>query len=105
MKNGWSIKADPPHQEPILVRYPLRITDKKAAMNKAAKAGVELGEWFISPLHNQIEYIEMYGYQWGMCPEAEKAAQQVVNLPLHPRVSQSTAKKNIAFICQFEQVV
>jgi hypothetical protein len=31
-------------------------------------------------------------YEIGMCPEAEKAAEQVVNLPLYLRVSEKTVK-------------
>jgi hypothetical protein len=38
-----------------------------------------------------------------MCPEAEKAAREVVNLPLHPRASEKTAVKTIKFITSFTQ--
>ena len=102
---GWRVKAKDGNQEPVLVRYPVRITGKDVAMNAAAKAGIELGNWFISPLHNQIEKIEMYDYCWGMCPEAEKAACEVVNLPLHRRVSERTARKTVEFVCNFERAI
>jgi hypothetical protein len=36
-----------------------------------------------------------------MCPEAEKAAREVVNLPLHLRVSEKTTVKTIEFITGF----
>ena len=102
-KRGWSITHPPDYTDPVLVRYPVRVNDKDAVLNAAEKEGIELGSWFISPLHNQIEKIEMYDYKWGMCPEAEKAAREVVNLPVHPRVSTATASKVVDFICKFEQ--
>jgi len=38
-----------------------------------------------------------------MCPEAEKAAREVVNLPLHPRASEKTVEQSIDFITGFTQ--
>jgi len=40
-----------------------------------------------------------------MCPEAEKASSQVVNLPLHPRTNEKTAEKTVEFITGFTQAV
>ena len=90
---GWA--------EPVLVRYPVRIKEKQKALAQAAKAGIELGSWFECPLHPIETPLASYDYESGMCPEAEKAARQVVNLPLHPRVSEKTAAKTIEFITGF----
>lgn len=86
---------------PVLVRYPLRIAEKTEALEQAAKAGIELGSWFECPLHPTETPLASYDYEPGMCPEAEKAAGQVVNLPLHPRVSEKTAVKTVEFITSF----
>ncbi|MHC4147214.1 MAG: DegT/DnrJ/EryC1/StrS family aminotransferase, partial [Planctomycetota bacterium] len=49
---GWrSNKYDRDLTEPVLVRYPVRITEKRKALGQAAKAGIELGSWFECPLH------------------------------------------------------
>jgi len=89
--------------EPVLVRYPVRITEKDEALKKAAKAGVELGSWFECPLHPIETPLTSYDYKLGMCPEAEKAAREVVNLPLHPRASEKTVEQSIDFITGFTQ--
>jgi dTDP-4-amino-4,6-dideoxygalactose transaminase len=102
-QHGWEITKVPEHTEPILVRYPVRITDKNGAIIAAAKHGIELGTWFISPLHNVTKKLEMYDYIWGMCPVAEKATREVVNLPLHLRTSERTAHRTFEFICKFQQ--
>jgi dTDP-4-amino-4,6-dideoxygalactose transaminase len=87
--------------EPVLVRYPVRIKEKQKALAQAAKAGIELGSWFECPLHPIETPLASYDYKLGMCPEAEKAAREVVNLPLHLRVSEKTTVKTIEFITGF----
>jgi dTDP-4-amino-4,6-dideoxygalactose transaminase len=74
--------------DPVLVRYPVRVRDKARALQEAASAGVELGSWFECPLHPIETPMHEYGYTPGLCPEAELASQEVVNLPLHPRTDE-----------------
>jgi dTDP-4-amino-4,6-dideoxygalactose transaminase len=90
--------------EPVLVRYPVRITEKDKALAQAAKAGIELGSWFECPLHPIETPLALYDYELGICPEAEKAAREVVNLPLHPRASERTVERSVDFITGFTQV-
>lgn len=89
---------------PVMVRYPLRIEEKGEALEQAARAGVELGSWFECPLHPIETPLASYDYEIGMCPEAEKAGREVVNLPLHPRANEETARKSVDFITGFTQV-
>jgi perosamine synthetase len=102
---GWkSRNYDRDTMQPVLVRYPVRITEKQKALAKAAKAGVELGSWFECPLHPIETPLTSYDYELAMCPEAEKASREVVNLPLHPRTNEKTTLKTIEFISGFTQV-
>jgi dTDP-4-amino-4,6-dideoxygalactose transaminase len=103
-EKGWiSREYDKSVMDPVMVRYPLRITEKSKALKEAAVAGIELGSWFECPLHPIETPLEAYDYKIGMCPEAEKAAKEVVNLPVHPRTSEKTVKKTVDFITQFSQ--
>ena len=103
-QEGWSIhRTDSAIAEPVLVRYPVRIDGKSEALEKAAGAGIELGSWFESPLHPIETPLEVYDFKPGSCPQAEKAAQEVVNLPLHPRVNEKTARRTVEFITGFNQ--
>ncbi|MHC4555694.1 MAG: DegT/DnrJ/EryC1/StrS family aminotransferase [Planctomycetota bacterium] len=102
---GWQgRKYDRNVAEPIMVRYPVRIKEKNKALAEAAKAGIELGSWFECPLHPIETPLASYDYEIGMCPEAEKAGHEVVNLPLHPRVNERTVKKSVEFITTFTRV-
>lgn len=103
---GWqSRKYNRDLAEPIMVRYPVRISGKDKALALAAKAGIELGRWYECPLHPIETRLAFYDYELGMCPEAEKAASQVVNLPLHPRANKTTVVRSADFIADLTQVV
>ena len=101
-ERGWRIPQVPDYMEPVLVRYSIRVTDKWQAIDQAAGAGVELGSWFEAPLHPRETKHELYHYQWGMCPQAERAANEVVNLPVHPRTSEKTIRRTVEFIEKFK---
>ena len=103
-EKGWTPRQyDNTTMNPVMVRYPVRITEKDKALQQAAHAGVELGSWFECPLHPIETPLEAYDYKIGMCPEAERAGKEVVNLPLHPRTSEKTIKRTIDFITTFTQ--
>jgi perosamine synthetase len=104
-KQGWPMRNyDKEIMNPVMVRYPVRIKEKDEAIQQAASAGIELGSWFECPLHPIETPLEKYDYKPGMCPEAEKAGREVVNLPLHPRVTEKTAKRTVEFITRFTKI-
>ena len=104
-EKGWYPRRyDNSTQDPVMVRYPVRIDRKDDAMEMAAAAGVELGSWFECPLHPIETPLDKYDYTIGVCPQAEKASKEVVNLPLHPRVSEATVRRTVDFITQFKQM-
>lgn len=103
-QKGWKAREyNQDEIDPVMVRYPVRIKEKNKALEEAAGAGIELGSWFECPLHPIETPLRAYDYEPGICPEAEKAAKEVVNLPVHPRVSEETAKKTVDFITSFTQ--
>jgi dTDP-4-amino-4,6-dideoxygalactose transaminase len=104
-QKGWrGLEYDKSVMQPVMVRYPVRIVEKNKAIAEASKAGIELGSWFECPLHPIATPLEAYDYEIGMCPQAEKAGNEVVNLPLHPRVSEKTAKRTVDFITCFTEI-
>jgi dTDP-4-amino-4,6-dideoxygalactose transaminase len=36
-----------------------------------------------------------------MCPQGERAGKEVINLPLHARVTEKTVEKTVAFVKEF----
>ncbi len=81
----------PAGSEPALVRYPVRVPDRDAAV-KAMSRHVVLGEWFTSVLE-EADTPSHGGYVGGSCPRAEEVSRYLVNLPTHPRVTAEDAER------------
>lgn len=95
---GFSaLSAKVPEGLPLL-RYPVRVANKQEILAKAKKHRVEIGSWFEVPLHPEGTRMEEFGYREGMCPEADRASREVVNLPTHLKVDESTAEKTLDFL-------
>jgi dTDP-4-amino-4,6-dideoxygalactose transaminase len=81
-----------------LVRYPVRVDNKEEVLRRAEREGVEIGSWFEVPLHPAGTRMEDFAYQTGTCPEAERAAREVVNLPTHRKVTERIAERTLRFL-------
>jgi perosamine synthetase len=86
-----------------LLRYPVRVANKWDLLRLAIRRAVEIGSWFERPLHPRKTRHEDFGYEEGMCPEAERAAREVVNLPTHLRVSRRTAEHALEFLRRYAE--
>jgi perosamine synthetase len=83
----------PQNSQAVMVRYPVRVKDKAQKLSMAQKMWLELGDWFVSPLHPLMDNWERLGYRTGSCPVAEELCHTVVNLPTHPGVTREEAAK------------
>ena len=70
--------------EPAWVRYPVRVADRDAAMKVLRRFAVP-GTWFTSVQEEAVRPT-INGYVQGSCPNAERAARELINLPTHQRV-------------------
>lgn len=82
---GFPAPSLPAPAECAMLRYPLWVQDRPAAVRHARRHAV-LGTWFTSVLE-ESEDLAAQGYVPGMCPRAEAAAEHLVNLPIHSRVT------------------
>jgi dTDP-4-amino-4,6-dideoxygalactose transaminase len=86
-------------EESRLLRFPLLVGNKKALLDSARDERIELGSWFETPLHPvPMEQHALFGYTVGGCPNAERAAERIVNLPLHARVAPEEADRIARFV-------
>ena len=72
--------------DPVFLRYPVSVRDKERLLAAARGKRIEIGDWFLSPVHPNLEGWEKAGYRKGMCSNAEKACEQVINLPTHSKI-------------------
>ncbi|HDK27931.1 MAG TPA: aminotransferase class I/II-fold pyridoxal phosphate-dependent enzyme [Candidatus Atribacteria bacterium] len=95
------LDIEPPYEPEYAVhtylKFPLLVKDRKKIFKEAEKERIELGDWFISPIHPITKNLEYWHYKWGENPIAEKISQHIVNLPTHTKISEDY----VAHIAQF----
>lgn len=96
-ERGWQVGAVPKGAEPVYLRYPVRAANKWEMLSRAEDARVEMGSWFESALHPIRSSLDRFGYHRGECEVAEQTACEILNLPLHPRVSLEEAERIAEF--------
>jgi perosamine synthetase len=87
---GLDTPEPPAAADPVFVRYPVAVADRGRVIQQLSRR-VALGRWFSSVLQESARP-EVAGYVRGSCPQAEKAATHLVNLPTHPRVTLEDAR-------------
>lgn len=66
--------------------YAIRTPDRARWMEELKKAGVSTGIHYPFPLH-ELKAFEFLGYKHGQFPNAEKAAAEVLSLPMFPELT------------------
>jgi perosamine synthetase len=84
--------------KPVFLRYPLLVNDKKQILKVAQKMKIEMGDWFVSPVHPNLDGWEKVGYQKGTCPIAENICKHIINLPTHRMIKEEEIGRAIDFI-------
>jgi dTDP-4-amino-4,6-dideoxygalactose transaminase len=86
LKNGADFVAPKIVPGHSYLRYTIFATSTDAVKNyvrKAKAAGIQLGDWYTTPIAPQGVHYEKIGYTSGSCPNAERLAQVTFNLPTH----------------------
>lgn len=85
---GVTVPYTPDGYQHVYHQYTVRIPAEKREgfCNFLQERGIGYAVFYPVPIHQQKVYLEL-GYQDHL-PEAEKAAQEVVSLPIHPGLSQ-----------------
>jgi perosamine synthetase len=91
--------------EEVILRYPIRVANKNEVLRKALDHHLEIGSWFEVPLHPDGTDMAALGYREGMCPEAEKATKEVINLPTHDKITLGELKRIIKFLSKYARPV
>lgn len=102
--NGWETLPRP--DGTILLRYPVRVENKEYLLRNARTRRIEMGSWFESPLHpTPLSQHHHFNYELGSCPNGELAAKQVVNLPLHNRMTFRETQRIVDFFLEHAKPV
>jgi dTDP-4-amino-4,6-dideoxygalactose transaminase len=69
----------------IFNQYVIRVARRAEAMNHLKERGVGCEIYYPMPMHLQ-KCFENLGYHEGDCPEAERAAEEVLAIPVYPEL-------------------
>jgi perosamine synthetase len=84
-----------------LIRFPMEIGKRDNCIEHSKNNGVELGEWFTSPVSDTGIDQEIFQYKMGSCPVAEKTCSRVVNLPLHNNLNDKDRQAIVEVVKQY----
>ena len=89
--------------EPVFHQYTLRVDSKvrKSFMEHLVKNEVGCGVYYPLAVYNQPLYQSM-GFKKRLCPNAEKAAEEVLSIPVHPALSKQDLEKIVSVIRNFK---
>jgi dTDP-4-amino-4,6-dideoxygalactose transaminase len=88
------------NEEHTYLKYPLLVRDRNQFLLEAQRNKVQLGDWFLSPIHPIKENFAKWYYNWGSCPIAEKISQHIINLPTDYNINEYFMTKLNRFLQQ-----
>jgi dTDP-4-amino-4,6-dideoxygalactose transaminase len=92
----------PDGADPVLLRYPVRVGDKTKILAEAKWRGFDIGDWYSHPVDRPESLTDdAIGYQAGSCPEGERAAREVINLPMGRGVTEQLALRMVELLKEF----
>jgi dTDP-4-amino-4,6-dideoxygalactose transaminase len=91
----------PPHIKPIYHIYCIRSKNRDGLKQHLKARGIETGIHYPIPLHLQPVYQNL-GYNAGNFPETEKAANEILSLPMYPELTDAQAQQIVDAIKEFK---
>ena len=92
--------SEPSWSRAVYHLYVVRTTDREGLMNHLKKAGIGTGIHYPIPLHLQKAYTSLQ-YRLGDFPVTEKAAAEIVSLPMFPQLTSQQQARVVEEILQF----
>lgn len=84
------------------LRYTMRLNDADGLRRLAAERGVFLGDWYDQVVGPKSINPGDFGYLWGSCPRAERAAKEVINLPTNPNLNEKDRLKVVLIVKEWK---
>ncbi len=83
---GLTLPVERPDSTHVYHQFAIRVPDRVGVQRRMTERGVQTAVYYPLPLHLQPLYREL-GYRAGDFPEAERAANEVLCLPMYPELT------------------
>lgn len=80
------------------LRYTVRVKDPQKIFQAGKKKHIIFGNWYDNVIYPKETDLSALGYEKGSCPKAEKASQEVVNLPSYPKLSDKDIERVVKVV-------
>ncbi len=99
---GVATPVVPDGYEHVFHQYTIRVGDGKrdGLITHLQEKGIGCGVYYPVPIHQQTFYVKDLGYNQTL-PEAERAAQEVLSLPVHPDLSESDLEAIVTAVNEY----
>lgn len=94
------LPAELPHAEHVYHQFVIRVPRRDQLREHLRSRGVDTQVYYPLPLHLQPCYVGL-GYRAGDFPEAERAAREVLALPIYPELSPPMQEHVVKAIAEF----
>lgn len=84
-------------------QYTLRTAARDDLKKHLSEAEIDSAVYYPGPLHTQPAYAR-FGYKQGDMPEAEKACQQVLSLPVYPELPDDSVRRVAESVREFQKL-
>ncbi len=81
----------------VYAQYTIRVPDRTSLGNKLKEKGIPTAIYYPVCLHEQPVFASC-GYKLGCFPVSEKAAKEVISLPMHPHLNEDTQNQIVAAV-------
>lgn len=85
-------------KEAALLRFPILMPHANDVVSYMRKKGIYLGRWYSNIIDPIGSNVHVSGYRIGSCPNAERLAHTIVNLPTYPLMSDKDVKKVVHYL-------
>lgn len=88
------------YARPVYHLYVIQCDDREGLRDRLQERGVASGLHYPRPIHLQDCLREAYGYQDGMCPEAERICGRILSLPIFAEMTEAQVQHVIESVRQ-----
>jgi UDP-2-acetamido-2-deoxy-ribo-hexuluronate aminotransferase len=97
LRHFCTVPAVAPGNTHVYAQYTLRLPERDQVAGRLKKQGIPTAVYYPKCLHEQPVFSKL-GYHWGDFPESEKAAREVLSLPMHPFLAPEEQDKVVGAI-------